>query len=327
MTPVEAVSAPRVDFQGDVVQTEARIPLVVTRGLETPGLPGQPPHAQLRLVLRAAAGDRVARRKAARRLRPAQGRRHGAGHGDGEIRRPGRARHGRRSWHRRGDRPALGAGGREGRGLRPGRGSGRGGRGAARRSRHRVRRDRSRPGRGDGRADGQGARAPRHPGHVRGHHPRQPAVQDDRRRLGRGHRHPPQGHVPLRAGGAEAHGRAEVRKDGVPVVDVGARQSRPGQLLGGQGGPAGHGAHARDRARAVQHQRQRGRARIRRDAHDAGDRRAHGRRLRGVQDRRGVADPAAPGRPAGGHRQRDRVPVQRRVELRLRPDHLRPGRP
>jgi len=37
MTPVEAVSAPRVDFQGDVVQVEARIPLAVTRGLEALG--------------------------------------------------------------------------------------------------------------------------------------------------------------------------------------------------------------------------------------------------------------------------------------------------
>jgi gamma-glutamyltranspeptidase/glutathione hydrolase len=37
MTPVEAVSAPRVDFQGDVVQVEARIPLAVTRGLESRG--------------------------------------------------------------------------------------------------------------------------------------------------------------------------------------------------------------------------------------------------------------------------------------------------
>jgi len=34
MTPVEAVSAPRIDYQGDVVQAEARIPLAVTRGLE-----------------------------------------------------------------------------------------------------------------------------------------------------------------------------------------------------------------------------------------------------------------------------------------------------
>ena len=37
MSPVEAVSAPRVDFQGDVVQTEARIPVVVTSGLEKLG--------------------------------------------------------------------------------------------------------------------------------------------------------------------------------------------------------------------------------------------------------------------------------------------------
>ncbi|HEY1161925.1 MAG TPA: gamma-glutamyltransferase [Candidatus Dormibacteraeota bacterium] len=37
MSPVEAVSAPRVDFQGDVVQTEARIPLAVTRRLEKLG--------------------------------------------------------------------------------------------------------------------------------------------------------------------------------------------------------------------------------------------------------------------------------------------------
>src|SRR5207237_8554682 len=34
MSPVEAVSAPRVDFQGDVVQAEARIPRVVCEGLE-----------------------------------------------------------------------------------------------------------------------------------------------------------------------------------------------------------------------------------------------------------------------------------------------------
>lgn len=33
MSPVEAVSAPRVDFQGDVVQAEARIPQVVVDGL------------------------------------------------------------------------------------------------------------------------------------------------------------------------------------------------------------------------------------------------------------------------------------------------------
>jgi gamma-glutamyltranspeptidase/glutathione hydrolase len=37
MSPVEAVSAPRVDFQGDVVQTEARIPAAVSKGLERLG--------------------------------------------------------------------------------------------------------------------------------------------------------------------------------------------------------------------------------------------------------------------------------------------------
>ena len=33
MSPVEAVSAPRVDFQGDVVQVEARVPRAVSDGL------------------------------------------------------------------------------------------------------------------------------------------------------------------------------------------------------------------------------------------------------------------------------------------------------
>jgi gamma-glutamyltranspeptidase/glutathione hydrolase len=34
MSAVEAVSAPRVDFQGDAVQAEARIPSAVVEGLE-----------------------------------------------------------------------------------------------------------------------------------------------------------------------------------------------------------------------------------------------------------------------------------------------------
>lgn len=37
MSPVEAVSAPRVDFQGDTVQVEGRVPEAVSRGLETAG--------------------------------------------------------------------------------------------------------------------------------------------------------------------------------------------------------------------------------------------------------------------------------------------------
>lgn len=39
MSPVEAVSAPRVDFQGDIVQAEARIPAAVCLGLERLGFP------------------------------------------------------------------------------------------------------------------------------------------------------------------------------------------------------------------------------------------------------------------------------------------------
>jgi gamma-glutamyltranspeptidase/glutathione hydrolase len=39
MSPVEAVSAPRIDFQGDVVQAEARMPLFVCQGLEKLGYP------------------------------------------------------------------------------------------------------------------------------------------------------------------------------------------------------------------------------------------------------------------------------------------------
>jgi gamma-glutamyltranspeptidase/glutathione hydrolase len=37
MSPVEAVSAPRVDFQGAVVQVEGRVPLAVSQGLEKLG--------------------------------------------------------------------------------------------------------------------------------------------------------------------------------------------------------------------------------------------------------------------------------------------------
>jgi gamma-glutamyltranspeptidase/glutathione hydrolase len=37
MSPVEATSAPRVDFQGDTVQAEGRIPRVVCEGLEALG--------------------------------------------------------------------------------------------------------------------------------------------------------------------------------------------------------------------------------------------------------------------------------------------------
>ncbi len=37
MSPVEAVSAPRIDFQGEIVQAEHRVPRVVCEGLERLG--------------------------------------------------------------------------------------------------------------------------------------------------------------------------------------------------------------------------------------------------------------------------------------------------
>jgi gamma-glutamyltranspeptidase/glutathione hydrolase len=37
MSPIEAVSAPRIDFQGEIVQVEGRIPLAVSQGLERHG--------------------------------------------------------------------------------------------------------------------------------------------------------------------------------------------------------------------------------------------------------------------------------------------------
>ena len=46
------------------------------------------------------------------------------------------------------------------------------------------------------------------------------------------------------------------REDGADLVDLGARQPRPDELLGGEGRPAGHVQDARDRARAVQRERE-----------------------------------------------------------------------
>ena len=37
MSPIEAVSAPRIDFQGDIVQLEGRIPYAVSNGLQKLG--------------------------------------------------------------------------------------------------------------------------------------------------------------------------------------------------------------------------------------------------------------------------------------------------
>ena len=92
--------------------------------------------------------------------------------------------------------------------------------------------------------------AARHPRHVRGDHPRQPALQDDRRRLGRRHRHAPQGHVLRGARGAGAHGRAEVREDRARSRRPPRSEPRPDELLRREGRAAGDDEDARDRARA-----------------------------------------------------------------------------
>ena len=107
---------------------------------------------------------------------PAGGRRH--------VRRGARPRRGRLRRHRRPDQ------GRRWRRDRGGRGRGR-----------RGQRDRGRGpgGRGAGRADRAGEQ--------RRHHPGQPAVQDERRRLGRRHGRAPARGLPDDQGRPEAHGR------------------------------------------------------------------------------------------------------------------------
>ena len=95
----------------------------------------------------------------------------------------------------------------------------------------------------------------------RRHHPRQHALQDERRRLGRRDERPPARLVPHDARDPEAHDRREVRSHRQPQLDLRPRQPRPGQLLRGQGRPAGLHEDPRHRARQVRRHRQRHRAR------------------------------------------------------------------
>ena len=82
------------------------------------------------------------------------------------------------------------------------------------------------------------------------------------------------------------------------VLDVGAGQPRPGQLLDRQGRPAGPDQDAGDRARPVRRHRQRDRARLHRDGDDQGDRRAHRHDDRADARGRRVGGPGAPRRRA-----------------------------
>ncbi len=152
-----------------------------------------------------------------------------------------------------------------------------------RRGRQGPRRRRRRQQRGAGRrrarAHRERARRPHRAGQQRRHHPRQHAVQDDGRRLGRRHERAPARRVPDDQGRPEAHDRGRLRPHRQPLEHLGARQPRPGQLLRRQGRHAGLHQDAGDRARQVRHHRQRDRTGIHPDRHDRSDGRAHeGRR-------------------------------------------------
>src|SRR5262249_16770163 len=152
------------------------------------------------------------------------------------------------------------------------------------------------------------------------------AVQDDRGRLGHGHGRAPAGGVPHDPRDPEVHGRPAFRPDHQPLVELGARQPRPGQLLHGQGGPAGLHQDGPVRAGPVRDHRERDRARVHRHRHDRGHRGPHRRGLRRVPEGRRHPDPCAPGGPARRRRARRVVPGQRRRRVRVRPGDLRRGR-
>ena len=116
MSPFEAVSAPRIDFQGDIVQAEHRVPRVVCEGLERLGyrvnrrtLNYDSYFARPQLIVGEPDGY------LSRRVRPSQGRRRRVRHAD-EVRfqRPRRAGHRRRARYRGCDRGAVRARGSAG---------------------------------------------------------------------------------------------------------------------------------------------------------------------------------------------------------------------
>ena len=186
--------------------------------------------------------------------------------------------------------------------------------------RRRQRRGRRRAGGGRGRRPAGGAdRA----GQQRRGAPRQPAVQDVRQRLGHRDAGAPARHLPDDPGHPAAHDRGVVRPDREPVLDLRARQPRPGELLRGQGRPAGLHQDRRPRARPLRRHLQRRRARLHRHRDDPRHRRAGRAVLRGVQRRPGREHPGQPGRPARGRRRRGVVLLLAALRLRLRPGPVR----
>lgn len=173
--------------------------------------------------------------------------------------------------------------------------------------RRRLRRVGQRSGGGRRRAGRRRARCPDDPRQQRGRAPRQPALQDERVRLGHRDERAPQGCVPDGQGRPEAHGGRQVRPDRLAVLLLGPRQPRPGQLRRGQGGSAGLHQDPGQGARQVRHHRQRRRARLHRHRDDRADCGARRHGLRGVPGRRRHPDPGAACRLPRGHRQRHRL--------------------
>lgn len=91
-------------------------------------------------------------------------------------------------------------------------------------------------------------------------------------------------------------------------------------------GDPGPDRHPGDRAGPVQHQRQRGGARVRRHLDDRGHRRAGGLHARGPPGGGLGPDAAAPGRAAGGDRRGGGLPGERGRLVRERPDPVRQRR-
>ncbi|CAA9376842.1 MAG: 3-oxoacyl-[acyl-carrier protein] reductase, partial [uncultured Nocardioides sp.] len=247
----------------------------------------------------------------------------------GSLRRSRRSHHRSRTRHRIRYGAALRQRGRVGRDRRPRRGGGdRGGHAdrAHRRGegdRRRLRRVRLHRRGGDDPARGRRARRDPHPGQQRRDHPRQPAVQDDRGRLGPGDGGAPQGPVQHDQGRPEALRGAALRQDPQPLERLRPRQPGPGQLLGRQDGRPGLHPHPGHRARPVRHQCQRHRAGVHRHRDDRRDGRADRNERGGLPGRCCGVQPGSPGGLPRGHRRCRSVPVQRRGLLHHRSDVVR----
>ncbi|CAA9489620.1 MAG: 3-oxoacyl-[acyl-carrier protein] reductase, partial [uncultured Solirubrobacteraceae bacterium] len=158
-----------------------------------------------------------------------------------------------------------------------------------------------------------GLRAGRLPGQQRRRHRRRADHLALRRGLAARHRHQPDRRLPPDPPGGQGHGPAAQRARHQHRLGGGPRrQRRPGQLRGRQGGADRLHQDGRRRGGATRGDRQRGGARLHRDRHDQGRRRARRR-----------AHPGASRRPARGGGRRRALPRLGRRRLRDRHDPVR----